>query len=129
MRGKRPLGRPRRRWEDNISMNLPFFSFFFIFFYLPSILEVLSLREWRLSQWNPGKFKSSVILYLADMYRLTDVSKHRSAVFFRDKESMKNLNDPEVKALGTFETSTSIYQTTRRKIIENFHPFFFLLFQ
>ena len=21
--GKRPLGRPRRRWEDNIKMNLP----------------------------------------------------------------------------------------------------------
>jgi hypothetical protein len=41
---------------------------------------------------------------------------------------MKNLNDPEVKALGTFETSTSIYQTTRRKIIENFHPFFSFYF-
>jgi hypothetical protein len=57
------------------------------------------------------------------MYRVTVVSEHPSAFFFRDKEPKKNLLHPEIKALGSFETTTSIYQSTRRKIIEDFHPF------
>jgi len=62
------------------------------------------------------------------MYRLTDVSKHPSAFFFRDKEPKTNLLHPEFKVLGSFETSTSIYQSTRRKIIEDFYPFSFFFY-